>query len=92
MSFLLRRVAKLEGRFPTVVEPDPTRGFQLAALEKLPMCDLELLRAMLLRNDQAIPENEAEESAIQHCNEALAATAAEWKLPPTGSRAKEKRV
>ena len=79
MTTLLRRVTKLEGCFPPIIPPDPNREFQLLALLKLPMHELELLRGMLLRNESAIPLNDAEEEAIQHCDAALAATAAELK-------------
>jgi hypothetical protein len=83
MTLLQRRLVKLEGCFPPFIEIDRTKERQVLALATLPMAELELLRGMLIRHDPPIAKNEAEEEAIRHCNEAMAATAAELKLPPT---------
>lgn len=79
MTFLQRRLVKLEGCFPPFIEADQTKELQVLALATLPMDELELLRAMLIRYEPPIAENEAEERAIRHCNEALAEMAAEQK-------------
>jgi hypothetical protein len=81
MTLLRRRLVKLEERMPPPVMRDTVRQAQLLALQTLPGEELEVLRQMLLRNESAIPESDAERAAMDHYRAALRVVLAENQTP-----------
>ena len=73
MTFLRRRLTKLEGHFPAIVPPDPMLEALRLAIRELSTEDIETLQVLLLRGGELIPETDAERVALDHYQEALIA-------------------